>query len=80
MMYLIYVIHVLACIWALLGYTVPGSWIFTIAKGKGEQVKQMFDPSIVSAVYVRSVYFIVTTLTTVGYGDFTGFTEKEYMF
>lgn len=33
-----------------------------------------------STVYVLAVYFIVTTLVTVGYGDYKGYTSTEYLF
>ena len=33
-----------------------------------------------SNVYIISVYFIVTTLVTVGYGDYKGYTPTEYLF
>lgn len=29
--------------------------------------------------YVTSIYWVVTTLTTVGYGDVRGFTSTEYI-
>jgi hypothetical protein len=32
------------------------------------------------AIYVTAVYWIVTTLTTVGYGDYKGYTVPEYYF
>jgi len=32
------------------------------------------------ALFVAAVYWIVTTLTTVGYGDFKGYTVIEYYF
>lgn len=31
-------------------------------------------------VYISAVYWVVTTLTTVGYGDIKGYTPPEYMF
>ena len=31
-------------------------------------------------VYVIAIYWVITTLTTVGYGDFKGYTAPEYLF
>lgn len=47
--------------------------------GKGSN-KPNFDSEDITAVYIRAIYFIITTLTTVGYGDFKGFTNNEYLF
>jgi hypothetical protein len=33
-----------------------------------------------STKYITSIYWVVTTLTTVGYGDYKGFTTNEYIF
>lgn len=31
-------------------------------------------------IYIAAIYWVVTTLTTVGYGDFKGYTVYEYLF
>jgi hypothetical protein len=31
-------------------------------------------------VYVTAVYWVITTLTTVGYGDYKGYTPSEYAY
>lgn len=88
-LYLVYVIHILSCSWTLIGYMSEGSWISVfqssqkkvddseLGKGSG---KQEFSMNNIAAVYVRAVYFIVTSLTTVGYGDFKGSTTNEFLF
>ena len=30
-------------------------------------------------MYIKSVYWVITTLTTVGYGDYKGYTPVEYL-
>jgi hypothetical protein len=34
---------------------------------------------VVSDVYITSIYWVITTLTTVGYGDYKGYTPQEYL-
>lgn len=79
---MIFIIHILACIWCLIGLETDGSWIYRKSlddDSKGTN-KPDFDKNSIEAVYIRAVYFIITTLTTVGYGDFKGFTNNEYIF
>jgi len=69
------IMHVVACGWIFVGLKEGwGTWIdnegFSVSKYKD-------DPSF---VYITSLYWVVTTLTTVGYGDIFGSTDAEYIY
>jgi voltage-gated potassium channel len=69
---IMYVTHLFACIWIFLGIEQPNqrdTW-FTPGLRDDTQVQQ----------YFQAFYFIVTTITTVGYGDMSGSTTAEHMF
>jgi len=79
LLYVIYSSHINACIWLALGMQqectdeVPGcvqSWVY--AQGFKEFPKQ--------SQYIFAFYWIFEVITTVGYGDYTGSTENEYIF
>ena len=59
--------HIFACVWHYFNSSNPNNWIFS-ANYAGE-------PTIDR--YFSSLYFIYTTLTTVGYGDLTPVTILE---
>ena len=57
----IFIIHLIACCWILASgiYDEVDSWVETLA------------PNDVSTQYSIAVYWAITTLTTIGYGDLT---------
>jgi len=65
------VMHGIASYWLYLGMNVPGSWV-------KDQVDGLNTP--LTTVYISSIYWCVTTMTMVGYGDIWGYTWQEYLF
>ncbi len=63
--------HILACFWILLG-KMEGGWI-DIIESEETKESQLY-------VYVSSIYFVFTTATTVGYGDFYAHHEWEKLY
>lgn len=68
--FLIFSIHAIGCIWAYIGFVTSGSWLDEYGISRNEQKE----------IYVKSIYWVITTLTTVGYGDIVGFTYNEYIY
>lgn len=68
------IIHILGCIWIYVGNVIKCSWMekYECSGGdSGMPVNRKSD----SDVYITSVYWVITTLTTVGYGDYKGYTS-----
>lgn len=76
--------HIMAVIWIKIGMdkSQDGSWVNNFVE---EMREATGDPSVneytyIWQIYVNAFYFILTTITTVGYGDITGSTTNEYLF
>mmetsp|Transcript_33473 Transcript_33473/g.76494 ORF Transcript_33473/g.76494 Transcript_33473/m.76494 type:complete len:170 (-) Transcript_33473:846-1355(-) len=68
--------HISACLWFFTTtFDRDTNWAFETNKAHGQLLMQ---PT--SYQYLVSVYFAITTMTTVGYGDITPVTEVEYLF
>ena len=78
--------HNLACCWMYLGrldehklaeiadpQDYPQlSWIYNS--------KNHINPTDIKSIYIYSIYWVMMTITTVGYGDLTGSNKYEYIF
>ena len=70
MVFVLTLCHYASLLWIVLGIKVEESWIDII----GMSIDDNFN------LYLPSYYFILTTITTVGYGDFTYNTWQEKCF
>ena len=70
---LILTIHLFACIWIWLGKDSDEGWVTA-------KQSLLSDPNSNFDLYVAAIYWVMTTFTTVGYGDFTGQTNSENVF
>ena len=76
--------HIMAVIWIKIGLdeSQEGSWVNSYVE---EMQEKTGDPTVneytyMWTIYVNAFYFILTTITTVGYGDISGSTTNEYLF
>lgn len=79
---LLIIIHILACIWSYIGIQIEFSWVDGGPNSDSTKVatKVMYNRHNPKEIYIVAVYWVITTLTTVGYGDIVGFTDDEYLF
>jgi len=77
--YLFSAIHILGCLWIGIGFAVECSWLEAEGGGCNDGNKSVI-PDRDNEIYIQAIYFIITTLTTLGYGDFKGYTSPEYLF
>ncbi|XP_028397826.1 potassium voltage-gated channel subfamily H member 6-like isoform X2 [Dendronephthya gigantea] len=81
------VAHWLACIWYTIGYSenkrsIPNSWLTELAINNEEPFNKtagLYGPSL-RARYLTSLYFTLTCLTSVGFGNVSANTDFEKLF
>lgn len=75
------VIHILSCVWIYFGNVVVGSWMQVCPNPPSSECEtgMHVNRDAEEEVYITAMYWVITTLTTVGYGDYKGYTPKEYL-
>lgn len=76
--YIFSAIHIIACAWIAVAMITECSWLDQSQGGECDSGIQV-DRSSDFNVYITSFYWVITTLTTVGYGDYKGYTPTEYV-
>ena len=66
----LFIMHITTCLHIFISRNSMPNWI----------ISNNLIESSYTTIYFTSLYFIITTLTTVGYGDITGKTFKEIIF
>ena len=68
--------HLFASFWCLIGNYLlqqESGWIYSNHDGGIQKLD-------FSSIYVTSIYWVITTFTSIGYGDVYGHTKLEYMY
>jgi len=83
---LVFSLHCLTCGFIAIGlYPTSDSWVKRLSlaspKSKGDESLDMKGIINKREIYVNALYFITTTITTIGYGDIYGVNiqEKAYI-
>ena len=75
---LTFTMHLFGSMWVYIGRDNPvEGWVQTKRDLLGESEGKDVDNF---TVYIASIYWVMTTFTTVGYGDISGNTELEYFY
>jgi len=69
-----FVLHWLACVWATIGLDEDGSWMLVAQEKLG-----FFEADNCVDKYLLSLYWAVTVLSSVGFGDITPGTRAEFL-
>jgi len=66
------ILHYLVCCHIFIGYNFHPSWLFTI--------QRQYHMKDYLSIYITSLYYLITTLTTVGYGDIVCISTPERVY
>ena len=76
---LAFIIHLVACIWIFIGCSEKG-WVWSYEPSKVESIEEFDDISSALQLWMQQVYYITTTMTTIGYGDILPTNDLEFLF